>query len=157
MARQRDWSNLSPNYRARLERGGITRQSYEQGANLRAARGHAHTPERPTEGRNRPEFAEYYRRQATRYEYKPTPGQHSARVKQRLAQRIYDSFGQRFKFRGALDPDYPPPGKPGGPPYPPAPDDEGIMRTLDLSDDELEELAIGAAVNVTEYWFLWYH
>lgn len=35
------WSKLSKGYRARLERGGITRQSWSQGADLRAARGKA--------------------------------------------------------------------------------------------------------------------
>jgi len=41
------FSDLSESYRTRLERGGITRESYESGASLSAARGHAATPERP--------------------------------------------------------------------------------------------------------------
>lgn len=44
---RRDWDSLSSEYRNRLSRGGITRTSYESGANLSAARGHANTPERP--------------------------------------------------------------------------------------------------------------
>ena len=35
------WSNLSPSYRKRLERSGVTRKSWESGADLRKARGHA--------------------------------------------------------------------------------------------------------------------
>lgn len=41
------WDAISSGYRSRLERGGITRESYEQGATLSGARGHAATPERP--------------------------------------------------------------------------------------------------------------
>lgn len=47
MARKRDWSALSSNYQSRLLRKGITQQAYESGASLKAARGHAHTPEHP--------------------------------------------------------------------------------------------------------------
>jgi len=38
MARK-GWESLSPTYRQRLERGGITRKSYESGTALHAARG----------------------------------------------------------------------------------------------------------------------
>lgn len=160
---RRGWSSLSANYRKRLARGGVSRGSYESGASLRKARGHAQTPERPGQGLQRPEFQPYYqRRPAPQYilesvAYEPTPGAHSEEVKQALAERIYRVFGDRFKFRGALDPDFPPPGKPGQPPYPPAPDDEAIMETLEMDDYELEDLAQEAAIAVTEYWFLWYH
>jgi hypothetical protein len=47
MARKRDWNALSKAYQSRLLRGGITKQAYESGASLSAARGHAHTPEHP--------------------------------------------------------------------------------------------------------------
>lgn len=48
MAKRRDWANVkSETYRKRLERAGITREEYEAGAPLPAARGHATTPERP--------------------------------------------------------------------------------------------------------------
>jgi hypothetical protein len=52
MAKIRDWDNLSDGYRKQLVRGGITKASYEQGADLRAARRHYYTPERP--GRTAP-------------------------------------------------------------------------------------------------------
>lgn len=63
MARK-TWGALSENYRKRLERGGITKQAYESGASLSAARGHAATPERPEralKGRNasNPKYNKY--------------------------------------------------------------------------------------------------
>lgn len=49
------WESLSPSYRARLERGGITRQDYLSGASLSGARGHKATPERPERAEKNPE------------------------------------------------------------------------------------------------------
>ena len=60
MAR-RQWSNLSATYRKRLERGGITKRSYEAGESLKEARGHRHTPEHPLEAmRNPQKYPTYY-------------------------------------------------------------------------------------------------
>jgi hypothetical protein len=42
--RRRGWSKLSASYRRRLARSGITRQEWEAGADLRAARGHRPKP-----------------------------------------------------------------------------------------------------------------
>ncbi|MHB1357051.1 MAG: hypothetical protein ACYCZF_13870 [Anaerolineae bacterium] len=39
MARARNWETLSPVYRKRLQRGGVTKKQYNSGANLQAARG----------------------------------------------------------------------------------------------------------------------
>lgn len=47
MPRKRDWNSLSSSYQSRLLRKGITKQAYESGVSLQAARGHAHTPEHP--------------------------------------------------------------------------------------------------------------
>lgn len=41
MPKARSWNNLTPAYRNRLERGGLSKSSYESGADLRKARGHA--------------------------------------------------------------------------------------------------------------------
>ena len=41
MAKARNWNSLTPDYRRRLERNGLTKSKYEGGADLRAARGHA--------------------------------------------------------------------------------------------------------------------
>ena len=43
------WQKLSPAYRKRLERGGISRTAYENGASLSRARGHRATPEHPSD------------------------------------------------------------------------------------------------------------
>jgi hypothetical protein len=62
MARKRDWSALSPGYQSRLSRAGITRQAYESGVSLKAARGHAHTPEHPeeiTQAKNHSKYKKY--------------------------------------------------------------------------------------------------
>lgn len=48
MAQRKPWSQLKPDYRRRLESKGITQQQFESGADIRAARGHKNTPERPT-------------------------------------------------------------------------------------------------------------
>ena len=41
MAKARNWNSLTPAYKKRLERSGLTKSKYESGADLRAARGHA--------------------------------------------------------------------------------------------------------------------
>lgn len=56
------WSALTEKYRNRLIRGGITEHSYNSGASLSAARGHASTPEHPEEaykGKNAEKYAGY--------------------------------------------------------------------------------------------------
>lgn len=147
---RRGWFNLSASYRERLARGGVSRQSYESGASLQTARGHARTPERPGQGVSRPEFQEYYARQAQptyEVEIVEAQGQHSQEVKDALYVRVTGLFGDRHKFRGVLDPDFPPNG------YPPAPEDDEILEILELDDYDLESLAISDP----SFWFLWYH
>ena len=53
MARS-SFNSLSPAYRARLERAGITPAQYESGVSLESARGHKHTPERPERAEKNP-------------------------------------------------------------------------------------------------------
>lgn len=55
MARK-GWDSLSPGYKARLEKNGISKTGYESGASIRAARGHKTTPERPTQAANFPTY-----------------------------------------------------------------------------------------------------
>jgi len=43
--RRKGWSQLSPDYKRRLQRAGITKSKYEKGVSLSAARGHSKTPE----------------------------------------------------------------------------------------------------------------
>lgn len=49
MAKRKPWSQLTPTYRARLEKAGLTEEQFDSGASIKAARGHATTPERPTQ------------------------------------------------------------------------------------------------------------
>lgn len=63
MARK-GWNALSANYRARLEKKGITKKDYEQGTSIVAARGHAHTPERPSQAN--PQKHQVYVQERTR-------------------------------------------------------------------------------------------
>jgi hypothetical protein len=49
------WNSLTPAYKQRLSRAGITRQTYLSGAPLKQARGHARTPENRAEVRRHPE------------------------------------------------------------------------------------------------------
>jgi hypothetical protein len=64
MARK-GWTQLSAGYRARLEKAGISQTDYERGESIRAARGHATTPERPTQSQNFP----MYKAQRTQLTY----------------------------------------------------------------------------------------
>ena len=53
--RQQRWKNLTPAYKKRLIRAGITREKYIRGESRSAARGHAATPERPSRATRNPE------------------------------------------------------------------------------------------------------
>jgi hypothetical protein len=66
------WGALSGAYRARLERAGIDRAAYERGVSLKAARGHARSPERPRQAARALErYPDYVRRHGLRT---PVPG-----------------------------------------------------------------------------------
>lgn len=61
MAERKPWASLSPSYRDRLARKGITPEMHAAGESIRAARGHANTPEHPREAENNPEkFKDYF-------------------------------------------------------------------------------------------------
>jgi len=65
VARQRRaWESLSPDYRARLSRNGISKRDYERGRNLSAARGHFATPEHGLKSaqRNPAKYGDYIRK-----------------------------------------------------------------------------------------------
>lgn len=57
---RKGWENLSPAYRKRLERGGISAADYASGKSLSKARGHSKTPEHPTDKIDRKRFRDYY-------------------------------------------------------------------------------------------------
>lgn len=60
VGKRRGWDTLSAAYRGRLERAGITQSDYERGESIRGARGHAQTPERPTQRITREQFPQYF-------------------------------------------------------------------------------------------------
>lgn len=45
-SKRKGWEELSPTYRRRLTRQGVTPEAYARGESIRAARGHSRTPER---------------------------------------------------------------------------------------------------------------
>lgn len=63
MARK-GFNALSTAYRKRLEKAGITQADYDSGASLAGARGHLHTPERPSQV-NPAKHANYLQRRDT--------------------------------------------------------------------------------------------
>ena len=61
MAKRKPWASLSPEYQDRLARKGITPQIHAAGGSIRAARGHANTPEHPADAEKKPEkFKDYF-------------------------------------------------------------------------------------------------
>lgn len=63
MARRKSWDELSPEYRKRLARHGLTPAKHAAGESIRAARGHANTPERvPTTDANPQKWTDYWAR-----------------------------------------------------------------------------------------------
>lgn len=85
MPRRRVWSALSQSYRTRLQRKGVTQAQYESGVSLKAARGHAQTPESPTEYARHPgKFPGYRNRR------KP--------MADRIAEKKRLIFGDRVRF-----------------------------------------------------------
>src|SRR5580765_5786898 len=88
MAIQRKpWESLSPAYRERLSRAGITAASHGRGESIRAARGHQNTPEHPREGVKEPE------------RFRDWVDTRQALVRQVHRQKIA-WFGSEHKFRG---------------------------------------------------------
>src|SRR5690348_8389703 len=76
---QRNWEALKPTTRKRYERAGISRSDYMSGMSLKAARGHAQTPERP--GRKIQQGQEQYY----------------------LNRIVEGAFSDFFKYEGPLD------------------------------------------------------
>lgn len=79
MARK-GWDSLRPDYRERLERNGVSRQDYEQGASLKKGRGHEKTPERPRYY-DAAKYKEYHQRRSS--------------LEKQLADKKKDLFGNR--------------------------------------------------------------
>jgi hypothetical protein len=84
VARRGSWESLSPSYRERLSRNGISKAAYESGAPVTAARGHAKTPERPERARKNPQrYPEYIQKRAkTGGPGKPAPARKKSALQQ---------------------------------------------------------------------------
>lgn len=66
MARRKGWESLSPAYRDRLSKRGITKSQYEHGRPLAGARGHGSTPEHGLKDarKNPQKYGDYIRKRA---------------------------------------------------------------------------------------------
>jgi len=62
MARK-GWDALSPEYRKRIEKAGLSKADYEAGGSLKKARGHSNTPERPSQY-DKKQYPQYARERA---------------------------------------------------------------------------------------------
>jgi len=88
MARK-GWDSLTPAYRKRIEKAGLTQADYEAGTSLTRARGHANTPERPRSY----DPAKYQKYNATRKQ-----------LTQQVEQRKQEVFGNAARWsRGRSD------------------------------------------------------
>jgi hypothetical protein len=138
MAGQRQpWGSLSPSYRDRLSKAGITPQMHAAGESIRAARGHEHTPEHPQEGiKDATRFRDWF---ATR----------QALVR-RVAKRKERLFGDSHKWNGRKNYGLVNKGADGA--HPPS---IAMLRwALDASDDEWIE---ALESRDDDYSFLFYH
>lgn len=79
MAKARNWEALKDSTRRRYERAGVSRTDYMSGMSLKAARGHAQTPEHP--GRKIQQGQEQYY----------------------LNRIVEDAFSDLFKYSGPMD------------------------------------------------------
>lgn len=92
MAARKGWSNLSPNYRKRLERHGINRRIYESGSTLKRARGHG--PSTPSSRRHTAEVAS--RRGETKGLIKLIDEGQQLNIEPNTTRILYDLYGQNF-------------------------------------------------------------
>jgi hypothetical protein len=146
MAKRRVWSSLTSAYRTRLMRSGITQQTYEAGASLKAARGHAETPEHPEEAIKKPSRYNLYRQKA-------------AALQGEIEQRKADLWDSRFKYHDLRQRQY----VKGKMPDVKAPGILKMRAALKMTDDEWEQKVLDAAMSegnggIDDDWkFLFYH
>lgn len=137
MAERKPWASLSPTYQERLARKGITPEMHAAGESIRAARGHAKTPEHPIEAERHPEkFRDYFgerRRLVLQV----------ARIKARM-------FGAEHKFNSRRSQDIVNMGWEGNH----VPSNAMLRWAIDASQYDIEEALTSGD---EEYSFLWYH
>lgn len=85
MAKRKGWNSLTPKYRERILRAGLTREDFEAGSSIKKARGHEKTPERP--------------RNYDPVEF-PTYAAERKRLTQELIRKKEQLFSDRPKFNG---------------------------------------------------------
>lgn len=137
MAERKPWASLSPNYRERLARKGITPQMHAAGESIRAARGHEHTPEHPSEAGKRPgDFIDYVSERRT--------------LQVRVAQMKRQMFGDEHKFNPRRSREIVGKGWDGNH----APSNTLLRWALDASFDEIMDAITSGD---EDYSFLWYH
>lgn len=90
------WDNLSANQRKRYISKGITKRDYDSGVSLKAGRGHATTPERPSQAARRPaDYVDYRKRQQAK----------AARTEaQKDSRRIRDDFKRTIEHINSVTP-----------------------------------------------------
>lgn len=94
MARK-GWGALSPTYRKRLEKAGIDQTAYDSGASIQGARGHANTPERPSQVINPP-----FKGGAPQF---PNYRAERKRLVDKIVQRKEDMFGTQALYNPNFD------------------------------------------------------
>lgn len=149
MARRRVWASLSSDYRARLLRKGITQEAYESGVSLKAARGHANTPEHPEDAARNPSKYKKYRQQAIR-------------LQQQVHERKQQLWDTRFKYNDARSRENVFRRQDSADGIQKVPGTRILRAMLAASDDDLEQHVMNAAFaanqGVSDDWnFLFYH
>lgn len=136
MATRKPWESLSQSYRDRLTKKGITPEMHSRGASIKAARGHEHTPERPTQSRGKKEYSDYNSRRRSLVSQ-------VNRRKQQLWGDTHDYHPARSRriTDSGSDSEH-------------APSLSKLQWAANATDDELERMA---ASKDEEYSFLWYH
>lgn len=137
MAERKPWASLSPAYRDRLARKGITPEMHAAGESIRAARGHAHTPEHPREAEVKPNrFPEY--RMVRRS------------LVNKVARKKSQLFGSDHKFNAKRSADIINMGWDSQH----VPSNVDLQWAIDATEDEIMEAITSGD---EEYSFLWYH
>lgn len=139
---RKSWAALSPAYRNRLQKAGITQAHYDAGASLTAARGHSQTPEHPE-----------------RAEKQPTKYHRYLNERNRLVQLVVDRkqrlFGSRPKYNNSRSGENVKKGVPNIPGYTRKPPTITELRQALKRTDH--QILADAASQKPEKSYLWYH
>lgn len=137
------WGDYSPDYRARLARHGVTEQNYRD-ISRSSARGHAKTPEHPSEARKHPErYREYNRKHAPKQGPGLTLTQQIVAKKQRLWGTVHKFDPAKARKFARVNPVT---GE--------RPDPEYVAEFLGMSDDDFESAIDWGD---PEWGFIFYH